>query len=177
MGLLLGVLIGLAGAYLTARVRAKTAHGHAAQILVSARLEADTIRKQGELAAKEEVLKRREDFEVEIDRVRGDFRDQEKRLDKRADILDQKLDLINTKDIELAAVGRSLGDQQEEVRKRQAEVTHTLGVQLENLQRICRLSPDDAREMLLNRIEAELERRDRQPGDETPGDDPGYLPA
>jgi ribonuclease Y len=156
VGLFLGLLIGVAGAYLNARFRAKTAHGLAGQILNNANLEADTIRKQGELAAKEEVLKRREDFEVEIDRARRDFREQERRLDKRADILDQKLELINTKEVELKAVGRTLADQQEEVRQRHAEVKQTLATQLENLQRIGRLSRDDAQEMLLKRIEGEL---------------------
>jgi ribonucrease Y len=151
-----GVLIGLAGAYLGARFRAKTARGLAVQILETAKLEAETIRKHGELAAKEEVLKRREDFEVEIDRARGDFREQERRLDKRADILDQKLELINTKEVELKAIGRSLADQQEDVRQRHSEVKQTLASQLENLQRICRLSRDDAQELLLKRIEAEL---------------------
>jgi ribonuclease Y len=156
--LLLSVVIGIAGASLIARFRAKTARGGADQILASARLEAETIRKQAELAAKEDVLKRREDFEVEIDRVRGDFRDQERRLDKRADILDQKLEMINTKELELASAGRLLADQQEEIRRRHAEVKQNLAIQLENLQRISHLSPDDAREMLLKRVEDELNR-------------------
>jgi ribonucrease Y len=156
--LLLSVVIGIAGAWLIARFRAKTARGGADQILASARLEAETIRKQAELAAKEDVLKRREDFEVEIDRVRGDFREQERRLDKRADILDQKLEMINTKELELASAGRLLADQQEEIRRRHAEVKQNLAIQLENLQRISHLSPDDAREMLLKRVEDELNR-------------------
>ena len=95
------MLIGLLSAYLITRLRAKTARGLAEQILANANLEAETIRRQGELAAKEEVFKRREDFEAEIDRVRRDFREQERRLDKRADMLDQKLELINNKEIEL----------------------------------------------------------------------------
>ena len=120
------MLIGLASAYLIARFRAKTARGLAEQILANANVEADTIRRQGELAAKEEVLKRREDFEAEIDRVRRDFREQERRLDKRADILDQKLELINKKEIEFEVLGRSLAEQQEELRQRQAEVKQAL---------------------------------------------------
>jgi ribonucrease Y len=154
--LLLGVLIGLAGATAVGWVRARTARSEAGQILAAARLEADTVRKQAELDAKEEVLKRREDFEVEIDRARGDFREQERRLDKRADILDQKLELINAKEVELANAGRSLADQHEDVRRRQAEVKQTLSIQMENLQRISHLSPDEAREMLLKRVEEDL---------------------
>jgi ribonuclease Y len=150
------VLIGLASAYLMARVRANSARGLAEQILATAKLEAETIRKQAELGAKEEVLKRREDFEAEIDRVRRDFREQERRLDKRADIVDQKLDLINKKETELALVGRSLAEQQDEVRQRQTEVKQVLAHQVEHLQRICHLSSEDARELLLKRTEEDL---------------------
>ncbi len=143
MALLSGVLIGLASAYLTARVRAKTARGLAEQILANASAEAETIRKQADLAAKEEVFKRREDFEAESERVRRDLRDQDRRLEKRADILDQKLELINRKENEFTALGRSLADQQEVLRLHQAEVRQNLATQLESLQRISRLSPDE----------------------------------
>ncbi len=156
MGLLLGVLIGLASSCAIAWFRASYARGIADQILDRARLEAETIRKESELASKEEALKRREDFDAEIDRVRGDFREQERRLDKRADILDQKLEIINAKEVELANTGRLMADQQGELLRRQAEVKKLLAIQLDNLQSICHLSADDAREMLLKRVEEEL---------------------
>jgi ribonucrease Y len=141
---------------LIARFRAKTARGLADQILANANVESQTIRKQADLAAKEEVLKRREDFEAEIDRVRRDFREQERRLDKRTDILDQKLELINRKENEFVIVGRSLAEQQDEVRQRHAEVKQVVATHLEHLQRICRLSSEEARELLLKRTEEDL---------------------
>ncbi len=156
VGLLLGILIGLAIALVNARLRASTARGLADQILANANVEAETIRRQADLAAKEEVLKRREDLDAEIDRVRRDFREQERRLDKRTDILDQKLELINRKENDFLVLGRSLADQQEELKARQLEIKQVLANQLENLQRISRLSMDDAREVLLKRVEDEL---------------------
>jgi len=152
------VLIGLSSAYLVARFRAQTARGLAEQILANANLEAETIKKQADLAAKEEILKRREDLEAEIDRGRRDLREQERRLEKRADTLDQKLDLITKKEDELVAAGRSLADLQEDLRQRHGEVRKALATQLENLERICRLSAHDARELLLKRVEEELSR-------------------
>ena len=130
--------------------------GLADQILANANVEAETIRRQAELAVKEEVLKRREDLETEFDRARRDLREQERRIEKRADLLDQKLDLQNKKEIEFAAQGRSLAEQQEEVRQRRAEAIQSLAAQLENLQRISHLSADDARKLLLKRVEDEL---------------------
>jgi ribonucrease Y len=154
--LVTGVLIGLLSAYLITRLRAQTARGLAEHILANANLQAETIRRQAELAVKEEVLKRREDLEAEIDRVRRDLRDQERRLEKRADTLDQKLDLQNKKEIEFVNQGRLLAEQQEEVRQRQVEVTQALAAQLETLQSISQLSANDARELLLKRVEEEL---------------------
>jgi ribonucrease Y len=154
--LVTGVLIGLLSAYLITRLRAQTARGLAEQILANANLQAETIRRQAELAVKEEVLKRREDLEAEIDRVRRDLRDQERRLEKRADTLDQKLDLQNKKEIEFVNQGRLLAEQQEEVRQLQVEVTQALAAQLETLQSISQLSANDARELLLKRVEEEL---------------------
>src|SRR5262249_39190673 len=48
--------------------------------------------------------------------------------------------------------------QQEELKRRQAEVKQVLAAQLENLERVSRLSAHDARELLLKRVEEELSR-------------------
>jgi len=156
VGLLLGTLSGLAGVMIIARLRAQTARGLAEQILANANREAETTRRQGDLAAKEEVLRRREELEVEVDVVRRDLRDQERRLEKRSDLLDHKLELINKKEGEFDVAQSALEDQHAELRQLQADLKETLAAQLESLQRICRLAPDEARELLLKRIENEL---------------------
>jgi ribonuclease Y len=156
VGLLLGILGGLAGGYITARLRAQTARGLAEHIIANANREAETTRRQADLAAKEEGLRRREAMDKEIDDARRELREQERRLDKRSDLIDQKLELINKKEGELGVAQRLVLEQHEEVRQRQAEVAGTLAAQLESLQRICRLSPEDARDLLLKRVEEEL---------------------
>jgi len=156
VGLLLGLVCGLAIVYIIARLRAQTARGLAEQIIVNANREAETTHRQADLAAKEEVLKRRQELEAEIDAARRDLRDQERRLDKRSDLLDLRLELINKKEGEHDVAQRSLEDQHAELRQRQAEVKQTLAAQRESLQRMCRLSAEDARELLLKRTEDEL---------------------
>ncbi|MFI5460842.1 MAG: ribonuclease Y [Isosphaerales bacterium] len=156
VGLILGMLSALAGVTIIARLRAQTARGLAEQIISNANREAETTRRQGDLAAKEEVLRRREELEAEVDAARRDLREQERRLDKRVDLLDQKLELINKREGELDLAQHALEFQHAELRHRQAEVQQTLAAQLEALHRVCRLSPDDARDLLLKRIEDEL---------------------
>ena len=157
VGLILGMLIGLAGVTIAARCeprRARTGRADPRQRQSS---------RPRRFAGKPSWPPRRKSSNgARSSRprsiaVRRDFRDQERRLDKRTDMLDQKLELINKKEERASrSPARSLADQQEELRQRQAEVKQTLASQLEHLQRICRLSSDDAREMLLKRIEDEL---------------------
>ena len=75
---------------------------------------------------------------------------------KRSDLLDQKLELISKKDREFEAIQRYLTEQQEELQKRQQELRQTQTQQRELLQKIGRLTPDEARSMLLSRLEEEL---------------------
>ena len=55
-------------------------------------------------------------LDAEIDLLRRDLRDQERRIEKRSDLIDQKLELINKKEQDFEVVQRSLTDQQEELK-------------------------------------------------------------
>ena len=155
-GLIVGMLGGLTAAYLLGRLRAQTAHNLANQILRSAEREAQAIRMEAELQSREDSLKRKEEFEQELEEARKQIREEEKRMAKRSDLLDQKLELISKKDREFEAIQRYLTEQQEELQKRQQELRQTQTQQRELLQKIGRLTPDEARSMLLSRLEKEL---------------------
>ncbi len=156
VGVLVGVLGGLAAVFLGTWRRAQFARGLATQILADARREAETIHRQADLGAKEEALRRREDLEAEFDVLRRDLREQEKRQEKRADLLDQKLDFINKKERDFEIAQRQIAEHQEELRRQTAEVQQTLRDQMESLHRIARLTPDEARDLLLKRVEEDL---------------------
>jgi ribonucrease Y len=156
IGLIAGMIGGLGGTYVLGRLRAQQARGLADQILASAHREAETIRKQAELEAKEEVLRYRDELDREMDQARKDLREQERRFEKRNDLLDQKLDLINRKERGIESIQHSLTEQQEELQKRQQELRVTHAEQRDLLQRIGRMAPEEARSMLLKRVEEEL---------------------
>ena len=99
---------------------------------------------------------RREALDREIEESRKELRDQERRLEKRADLLDQKLELINRKEHEFESVQRFLAEQQEDLQRRQGEVKQILAEQRELLHRISLLSPEEARYTLLRQVEDEL---------------------
>jgi ribonuclease Y len=156
IGLIVGAAAGVGGLHLYYQSRARTARGLSAEIVDDARRQADTLIKDADLRAKEEALRRREAAEREAEEARKSVRDSERRLEKREDLLDQKLDLINKKEREVESIQRFLGDQQEELNRRNAEAKAVLAEQREALHRLSGLSREDAREQLLRRLEDDL---------------------
>jgi ribonuclease Y len=155
-GIIVGVVSGAIGLALRARLRASTARTQAEEILATARRQAETVVKEADLLAKEESFRRREAIDAEIDGARRDFREQEKRLEKRADLLDQKLEMINKKEREFESVQRFLAEQQEEVNRRTVEVKQTLSEQRDVLHRQAQFGPEEARAALFRRLEDDL---------------------
>ncbi|WP_068418927.1 ribonuclease Y [Planctomyces sp. SH-PL62] len=156
IGLILGVLGAWAAFYVSARHRATTARGLVEQILSNAHREAETIRMQADLASKEDALRHRHALEAEMEETRRDLREQERRLEKRGDLLDQRLDLLNDKERQLEDVRRRQADQESEIQERRLATDRLEARRLEELQRIGGLAPEEARQLLLARVEEDL---------------------
>ena len=156
IGLLIGAACGFGGLLAYHKIQIRTVRDQSRAILDQAGRDADDVRKRAELHVKEEALRRREAFELEAEDARKGFREQEKRLEKRADLLDQKLDLINKKERDFENVQRYLAEQQEELTRRNAEVRQLLVEQRDALHRLAQLTHEEARELLLGRLNDEL---------------------
>ena len=156
VGIVLGVSVGAGCWQLYAQARKKTAKEQVAALLLDADRQVETMRKQADLAAKEQMLLRRASIDEEVEEARRLHREQEKRLDKRADLLDGKLEIINKKDREFEVIQRHLTAQQEDLTRRHAEARDLIAQQREVLHRLAQIGPEEAREILLRRVEGEL---------------------
>ncbi|ODU01025.1 MAG: ribonuclease Y [Planctomycetes bacterium SCN 63-9] len=156
VGLFLGLLGGFLGYSLILKMRAQSAASQAEQILNDARDEASALFKRGEIESKEENLRRREQADLEIEGLRKELREQERRLEKRADLLDQQLDLINERERETETTRKALADQKEEMLQVRREAEQYRAEQRELMVKIGRLTPDEAREHLLHELKGEL---------------------
>ena len=157
---LLGIVAGLGGGFAVLLVMkasgSNLARSQAQEILAAAGLQAETVKKAGELQAMDDAIRRREALDREIDDARKGFRDQEKRLEHRADALDQKLDFIIKKERDFESVQRYLAEQQEEVNRKSNELKDLLAQHRDTLHRISGLSAEDAKAALFSRLEDEL---------------------
>lgn len=156
LGLVAGLAVGFGGAKLIDYLNRSAAHRQADAILEQAQQQAENIRKEGELRAKEESIQRRQSFEVEADATRKELRDQERKIERREDAVEQKLDMIGKKEKTLESTQRKLSERNEELDRKNQELGELIAKETQTLQHISNLSPDQARDMLLRRVEQEL---------------------
>ncbi len=158
-GIAAGV-VGLAVGYLIrqmmGRVKANTDEDQAKRLLADATREAETIRKEGVISAKAEVLQARETFETSTKSRRKELAVIEERVSTREVNLDRKVSLLDNKeralDGKLADVEKrdeALSIEKEKVRALTDEVK-------DKLQRVAGMSQDEGRRTLLSQMEKEV---------------------
>jgi len=160
IGAVVGVIVGTVLAFLVlknmARSALKRGQTDAEQALAKAKSEAAEIVKKSEVDGKAEYLKIKETAEKEVDAMRKDMREQEQRLQKREDTLDRKLDTLGIKEKNLENLERSVGDRKKAVEGKEKQLDETLAQQKDMLLRIANMSVEEARQLLLSRIENEV---------------------
>ncbi len=156
IGALIGLILGAVAGFFVDRLIKGTAYQTREEILKQAERDAETIRKQQEITNKEELITRREALDKDMDRVRAELRDQEKRLDRRETLLEDQQQDITKKERLLESTQRKLADRTESVEAREKEVEKALRQQQDELFRISGLSQESATQVLLDRLNNQL---------------------
>jgi len=156
IALVVGAIAGLIGVRLSDRLKTANAKRLADQILEQSRQEAENIRKAAELESKDEIIRRREEFEREATSIRHELREQERRLEKREESLSQKHQLLLKKDRALELTQKKINERREHLQKRTKQVEELVAQQTEELQRISGMSKEQATAALFERLEKEL---------------------
>ncbi len=163
LNVLLFVFIGggsFAGGYLISRVfkgrQLKQIEGEAASIRDMAQREAETIKKEAELHAKDTMIKLRQEFEVETKQRREEFTATERRLQQKEDNVEKRLDLLDKKEKDQLTRLDVLKQKETENTQKADELAKMIQQEKETLFKISNLSRDDAKNMLLTRVDEEL---------------------
>lgn len=149
---ILALVIGLAAGAGSLYVRAsKQARERLIQTETTVQLQleqAKTDQQQFLLTAREEAQRLREEGELELRAARAVLQKQEERLGRKEETLDRKLDTVEKRDRQLNGRERTIEQLNQEAERLRA------GQQTE-LERIANLSNDQAREIILTRVEQE----------------------
>jgi ribonuclease Y len=134
-----------------------TAEETAKRILSEADREAETLRKSAVVAGKEELIKLRESFEVEIRGRRTEVEREEKRIGEREGTLDRKFDVLDQRDKELSRRASEFGRKEKLVTDREEELRKLVSEERDRLERLAGMSAQDAKAELIRRLEEEAQ--------------------
>jgi ribonucrease Y len=160
---LVALLVGYGVARLVDRFRLDNAQARVAEINEQAKQKADNYLKEAELKAKEDLYRKREEFDRELEQKRGEVLEQQRRLEESRDELREeerrlgkREDVLLKKERTLEHSQRKLTERRGEVEKKHQELEGLVAQQTQLLHQISNLSREQAQKLLLERLEREL---------------------
>ena len=157
--LVIGVFVGMILRKKTAESKIGSAEEEAKRIVLDGEKQAETKKKEALIEAKEEILKQRNESEREMKERRAEISKTERRLVQKEENLDKKSEALEKKNEQL---DKKLKDA-DVVR---AQVDDALNAQLKVLEKISGLSVNEAKEQLIEKVEAQVKHELAQRLDE-----------
>ena len=133
----------------TAESKIKSAEEEAKKILDSANREAENAKKAELVKAKEEILNKRNELEDEIRERRSDVQQQEKRLLQKEENLEKKIYDVEQRE-------KQLDKREDSIEEMKAEVQKLKDDELDELEKVARMSSEEAKKQLLARVDENL---------------------
>jgi ribonuclease Y len=153
----IALVVGAAIGFFLERMLKAQAYKSRDDILQQAQRDAEATRKTGELAAKEEVLKRREEAEKALNATREELRQHERHLDKRENLLEELQDNVAKRERMLETTQQKLSDRTKAFDARERELDKLFKQEQEQLFKISGYDQKTATDMLLDRLGRELQ--------------------
>jgi len=126
------------------------------QILEDAKREAESLKKEALVEAKEEIYKLRSETERELRERRSELQKQENRLLQKEENLDRKGEILDKREMALEKKEEALNQRQQHIEEMESKVEEMVRKELAELERISGLTKEEAKAIILERVEKEL---------------------
>ncbi len=156
---LVGVACVLAGWFLRwffANKNLRVAEERAKSLTEFAAREAESRKKEAELQAKDMMLKLRLDFEKETKERRDEVMAGEKRILQKEENLEKRVDLLEKKEKDITTRLGAVRQEEDAIKAKNDELAKLIEEEKKRLQTIASMNQEEAKQLLLSRIDAEL---------------------
>jgi ribonuclease Y len=126
IGLVVGLVIGVVAVRFVVNAAAKKKADEAEALLVEAKREADTIRREAEVEAKDEAIKLRASIEAEQKERQRELRDAQHRVAQREESLDKRTSSLDSREQQISSLQGQLERRQGDLAAAEAEVERKL---------------------------------------------------
>jgi len=162
LGWIVGLVLAIPSTYFVIRLLQKSKANkdmlESKSLLEEAKLEAKNLKKEAVLEAKEEVYKLTSECDQELKSRRAEVQKAENRISQREEFLDKKEELIEKKNEAIDKAKQELADKELKIAKKieeQNEITEKMTAELE---RISKLSKEDAKKELVAKFEDDAKK-------------------
>jgi len=154
-GTIIGAVIGVIVRKKIVERKLDLAEDYAKRIILEASKQAETIRKEAQLQAKDKLYQMKIEFEEETRSRSKELQSQEKRLFQKEEGLDRKIQQLEQRESTIAAKEASLAEREREIKRKGDEFDQLIEEERGKLERIAGISAADAKELLLSSMESE----------------------
>ncbi len=154
--LIVGIVVGYLIRKSIAEAKISSAETLAKQIVDEAHRNADSSKKEALLEAKDENHKLRQQAEEEIRERRAEIQKQESRLLHKEESLDRKSEALDQRELLLERKEQSLIGKQQQIEQLESKVEEKIVEQQTELERISGYTTDQAKKVILDRVEKEV---------------------
>jgi ribonuclease Y len=154
---LLGIGLTLIINQIITRAKAKTLEQDLQRQIEGAKREAENIIKSAQIDAAAETIKKREEFAAEANKARAELHENEMRLTKREDGLDRQNELLTQRENTLKQQQKELEKRSHNIGLKEKQLSVLMAQQKNQLLKITAMNVEEAKELLLNRLEDECE--------------------
>jgi len=139
------------------RAKAKTFEQDLQRQIEGAKREAENIIKSAQIDAAAHAIKRREEFTAETNKVRAELHETEMRLTKREDGIERQVEMLQQREKVLKQQEQEVDRRLHNIDLKEKQLTTLLAQQKNQLLKITAMDMNEAKELLLKRLEDECE--------------------
>lgn len=150
---IIGLFVGIILMIILSYVRGLNASRKATASIEKAKKEADKIKRDGILEAKEEAHRLKTELDKEIKEKKQEMKDSEERLLTREESIDRRDQMLQNREQLLDEKENNLNQKQKDIQDKQVELDNAKNEQIKELEKIAGYSKKEAREVIMKKVE------------------------
>jgi len=155
------VVVAVLGYFLregVSRKRLDSSENLSARIIDEAKKEAETIKKESILQARENLLKASAEFEKDTSGKKTELDNLERRLRSKEENMDRRTELLSQKEANMESRNRAIIDKELLINEKHCELDGIIDEQRRRLEEIAEISPEEAKDYLIRSMEDEAKQ-------------------
>ncbi|MFA5757367.1 MAG: Rnase Y domain-containing protein, partial [Smithellaceae bacterium] len=160
--IIVAVLVGAVAGYLLKQIftarKLRASESLAARIVEESKKEADTIKKEAILQAKENLLKMKADFDAETREVKSELESLERRIRSKEENMDKRMDALSQKELNIENRDKALNQKEQAIEEKHRKIDALVDEQKSKLEKIAGITPEEAKNILIQSMEADARR-------------------